>query len=167
MTKKLVKTLLFVLCVAIFQNNTVQAVQSPTENTKQLIVSTAKRLGVDPYIALGIAKIESNFNTSVKSSGGAIGLYQLTPNTAKILGVNPYIVKENIEGGLKYYQMFYKRYGSVDLALAAYNAGPGNVKKYNGVPPFATTKNFIQNIKREAKAFKLEDSSLQVLSDTL
>ena len=125
-------------------------------NTKQLIVQTAQKMGVDPFIALSIAKIESNFDVATKSRQGNIGLYQLTPSTAKKLGINPYIVKENIEGGLRYYQMLYKKYGSVDLALAAYNAGPGNVTKYKGVPPFASTKNFIRTIKQQAAAFKAD-----------
>lgn len=154
MTKKLVKTLLVAFCIMFLASNTGYAAQSPQDNAKQRIVQTAKKLGVDPYVALSIAKIESNFNTTVKSPGGAIGLYQLTPSTAKKLGVNPYIVSENIEGGIKYYKMLYKKYGSMELALAAYNAGPGNVAKYNGVPPFATTKNFIARIKKECTNFK-------------
>ncbi len=158
MTKKLVKTLLVAFCVALIAPNSGFASPSPQDNTKELIVKTAKKLGVDPHIALSIAKIESNFDTSAKSSRGAIGLYQLTPNTAKRLGVNPYIVSENIEGGLKYYQMLYKKYGSMDLALAAYNAGPGNVSKYNGVPPFGATKMFIKNIKKEYDAFKAQEA---------
>ena len=153
MTKKLVKTLLVAFCIALFASNNAFASQSP-DNTKKLIVQTAQKLGVDPHIALSIAKIESNFNASAKSSRGAIGLFQLTPNTAKKLGVNPYIVSENIEGGLKYYQMLYKKYNSVDLALAAYNAGPGNVAKYNGIPPFGATRCFIKNVKKEASDFK-------------
>lgn len=156
MTKKLVKTLLVAFCFAFMASNTALASQSPQENAKKLIVKTAQKLGVDPYVALSIAKIESNFDTSIKSSRGAIGLYQLTPSTAKKLGVNPYIVSENIEGGLKYYQMLYKKYGSMDLALAAYNAGPGNVAKYNGVPPFGATKAFIKNIKKECDTFKAD-----------
>ena len=99
MTKKLVKTLLVAFCLAIIAPNTAQAAQSPHESTKKLIVQTAQKIGVDPHIALSIAKIESNFNTSAKSPRGAIGLFQLTPSTAKKLGVNPYIVSENIEGG--------------------------------------------------------------------
>lgn len=157
MTKKLVKTLLVALSFLLIASNTTFASQSP-QNAKQLIVKTAQKMGVDPYIALSIAKIESNFNTSIKSPGGAIGLYQLTPSTAKKLGVNPYIVSENIEGGLRYYQMLYKKYGSIDLALAAYNAGPGNVAKYNGIPPFTSTKNFIKNIKKEYNGFKADSS---------
>ena len=157
MTKKLVKTLLVAFCMAIFASNNAFASESPQENAKKLIVQTAQKLGVDPHLALSIAKIESNFNTTAKSSRGAIGLFQLTPNTAKKLGVNPYIVSENIEGGLKYYQMLYKKYGSMDLALAAYNAGPGNVAKYNGIPPFGATKCFIKNVKKEYQDFKAAD----------
>ena len=157
MTKKLVKTLLVAFCMAIFASNNAFASESPQENAKKLIVQTAQKLGVDPHLALSIAKIESNFNASAKSSRGAIGLFQLTPLTAKKLGVNPYIVTENIEGGLKYYQMLYKKYGSMDLALAAYNAGPGNVAKYNGIPPFGATKCFIKNVKKEYQDFKAAD----------
>ena len=167
MTKKLVKTLLVALAFVFVASNNVYASQSPQENAKKLIVQTAKRLGVDPYVALSIAKIESNFNASVKSPGGAIGLFQLTPSTAKKLGVNPYIVSENVEGGIKYYQMLYKKYGSMELALAAYNAGPGNVAKYNGVPPFTTTKNFISKIKKECNTFKADKTTQTYISDML
>lgn len=167
MTKKLVKTLLVVVCIALFTTNTARATQSPQENAKKLIVETAQKLGVDPYIALSIAKIESNFNASVKSPRGAIGLYQLTPSTAKVLGVNPYVARENVEGGLKYYQMLYKKYGSMELALAAYNAGPGNVAKYNGVPPFNATKNFIKDIKKEYDSFKNDINTQGIISDMI
>lgn len=166
MTKKLVKTLLVALCFVHFVSNTAIAATSPQE-IKKTIVKTAHKMGIDPYVALSIAKIESNFNSSIKSPGGAIGLYQLTPSTAKKLGVNPYIVSENIEGGLKYYKMLYNKYGSMDLALAAYNAGPGNVAKYNGIPPFATTKNFIKNIKREYSTFKADENTKSIVSDML
>ncbi len=166
MTKKLVKTLLVAFCFVLIASNTANASQSP-ESAKKLIVQTAQKLGVDPYIALSIAKIESNFNTTVKSPKGAIGLFQLTPSTAKKLGVNPYIVSENVEGGLKYYQMLYKKYGSMELALAAYNAGPGNVAKYNGIPPFSATKNFIKNIKREYNTFKADETTQTFVSDML
>ena len=167
MTKKLLKTLLVALCLALITPNIAAAAQTPQDHTKKLIVQTAKKLGVDPYIALGIAKIESNFNPSSKSPGGAIGLFQLTPSTAKKLGVNPYIISENIEGGLTYYKMMYKKYGSVDLALAAYNAGPGNVAKYNGVPPFTITKNFIRKIKYHSELFKTDENVQSIISDVL
>ena len=167
MLMKLTKTLSFVLFVLLLQINITNAAQPANHDTKTLIVKTARKLGVDPYIALSIAKIESNFNSEVKSPAGAVGLYQLTPSTAKVLGVNPYIVSENIEGGLKYYQMLYNKYGSVDLALAAYNAGPGNVKKYNGIPPFSATKSFIENIKKEYASFKVDANTKIIVSDAL
>lgn len=167
MTKKLVKTLLVLLCFATFVTNTAYAAQSPQENTKKLIVQTAQKLGVDPCIALSIAKIESNFNPHVKSPAGAIGLFQLTPSTAKKLGVNPYVARENVEGGLKYYKMLYNKYGSMDLALAAYNAGPGNVAKYNGIPPFSATKSFIKNIKKEYSAYKADEYTQNFISDLI
>ncbi len=166
MTKKLVKTLLVAFCILLSVANTAQAGQSP-DNAKKLIVKTAQKLGIDPYVALSIAKIESNFDPAVKSSAGAVGLFQLTPGTAKRLGVNPYIVSENVEGGLKYYRMLYDKYGSMELALAAYNAGPGNVAKYNGVPPFGATKSFIKNIKKECDSFKTDKDIKLILSDTL
>ena len=167
MTKKLVETLLVLVCIATFAPNTAIAAESPQQNTKKLIVQTAQKLGVDPYIALSIAKIESNFNPHVKSPRGAIGLFQLTPSTAKKLGVNPYIASENVEGGLKYYKMLYNKYGSMDLALAAYNAGPGNVAKYNGIPPFSATKMFIKNIKKEYNTYKTDINTQNIISDML
>ena len=166
MTKKLVQTLLVAVCILLIAPNASQASET-NDNHKKLIVKTAQRLGVDPYIALSIAKIESNFDATSKSPGGAIGLFQLSPGTAKKLGINPYIVSENIEGGIRYYQMMYKKYGSTDLALAAYNAGPGNVAKYNGIPPFKTTKNFINNIKKEYDTFKEDEITKVMVSDTL
>ena len=167
MTKKLVQTLLVAVCIMLFAPMNCHAAAEDSNNHKKLIVKTAQKLGVDPYLALSIAKIESNFDASSKSPGGAIGLFQLSPNTAKKLGINPYIISENIEGGIKYYQMMYKKYGSIDLALAAYNAGPGNVAKYNGVPPFATTKNFIKSIKIEYDTFKADKFTNTIVSDTL
>ena len=68
------------------------------------------------------------------------------PSTAKKLGYNPWYVNENIKGGLAYYKMMYKQFGSMELALAAYNAGGGNVDKYGGVPPFKETQNYVKNI---------------------
>ena len=166
MTKKLIQTLLVAVCFLLIAPIDCHASEA-NDNHKKLIVKTAQRLGVDPYVALSIAKIESNFNASVKSPGGAIGLFQLSPGTAKKLGINPYIVSENVEGGIRYYQMLYKKYGSMDLALAAYNAGPGNVAKYNGIPPFTTTKNFIKNIKREYNSFKADQNLQTIISETL
>lgn len=154
MTKKLMKTLLvFAFAFFVSLTNTADAAQSPAE-IKSAIVKTAVSMGVDPCIVLSIAKLESEFIPTKKASSGAIGLFQLMPDTARRLGVNPYIVSENIRGGILYYKMMYKKFGSTDLALAAYNAGPGNVARYKGVPPFRETKAFISRIKTDANKFK-------------
>ena len=166
MTKKLVQTLLVAVCILLIASGNCFA-SNTNDSHKKLIVKTAQKLGVDPYVALSIAKIESNFNAACKSPGGAVGLFQLSPSTAKKLGINPYIVSENVEGGIRYYQMMYKKYGSMELALAAYNAGPGNVAKYNGIPPFNTTKNFIKNIKKEYNSFKTDENTKTIVSDML
>ena len=71
------------------------------------------------------------------------------PSTARKIGYNPYNLNENVKAGLVYYRMMYSMFGSTELALAAYNAGPGNVKRYKGVPPFAETKRFVSKIMNE------------------
>ncbi len=131
----------------------------PTIAVKKLIVKHAKEMGIDPAIALSIAKIESGFCQSKKSRYGAVGVFQLMPNTAKKMGYNPYSIHDNIKGGIAYYKKMYKMFGSMELALAAYNAGPGNVKKYNGIPPFKETKKFISSIKTNYNHFKTSPES--------
>ena len=101
-----------------------------------------------------IAKAESGYCHEKRSRYGAVGVFQLMPSTAKKLGYNPYHIQENIKAGISYYKMMYKMFGSMELALAAYNAGPGNVKKYNGVPPFVETKKFVSSIIKNYHSLK-------------
>jgi len=134
---------LLILCVQV------QAGTSENE-VKEIIVKHSLEMNVDPALALSIAKKESGFKHELRSTHGAVGVFQLLPSTAKRIGYNPYYLSENIKAGLTYYKMMYKMFGSTELALAAYNAGPGNVKKYGGsVPPYSETKRFVSQIMLE------------------
>ncbi len=146
--KLLTITLLFNLCMFANPEQS-QAAPASKMTVKEYIVKHSLEMGVDPALGLSIAKMESGFVHEKKSPYGAVGVFQLLPSTAKRIGYNPYSLSGNIQGGLAYYKMMYQKFGSVELALAAYNAGPGNVAKYKGMPPFAETKKFVRNIMSE------------------
>ena len=146
---------IFAICFAIINFPASVNAEAVSQVTiKELIVKHSVEMGVDPALALSIAKKESNFSQNRKSRYGAVGVFQLMPRTAKKLGYNPYSLNENIKGGLTYYKQMYKMFGTTELALAAYNAGPGNVKKYNGIPPFKETKTFVSSIMSNYKSMK-------------
>ena len=155
MARKVIIILIFavIAMINIPQQSMADAVSTVT--IKELIVKHSHEMGIDPAIALSIAKTESGFCHEKKSRYGAVGVFQLMPKTAKKLGYNPYHIQDNIKGGIAYYKMMYKMFGSMELALAAYNAGPGNVKKYNGIPPFNETKRFVSSIMKNYKHMKV------------
>ncbi len=146
------KLLLFTIALVFFLCAPVQAANVNT--VKAAIVKHSIEMGVDPAIALSIAKTESGFRHEAKSAHGAVGVFQLMPSTARRMGLNPYSLDDNIKGGIMYYKSMYKMFGSMELALAAYNAGPANVKKYNAVPPFSETKRFVAKIMTDYRQFK-------------
>jgi len=124
------------------------------EEIKKKIVQEAERQGLCPYLALSVARQESEFKCNARSCAGAIGLFQLMPQTARELNVNPYNVDQNIKGGIKYLKMMKNQFGSTQLALAAYNAGPGAVQKYGGVPPYRETRQYVRLIMKFYNQYK-------------
>ena len=114
----------------------------------QLIDAYSQKNGLDSDFVRAVVKQESGFNPKATSHCGAQGLMQLMPGTAKGLGVtNPYDAEQNVKGGTKMLANLLKTYGgNKELALAAYNAGGGAVKKYGGIPPYAETQRYVKNI---------------------
>jgi len=112
-----------------------------------IIQEAGERFGLDPQLIMTVIEVESGFNAQAESPCGAMGLMQIMPETAKGLNLkNPYDPYENIVAGVKYLKMQLDRFGSIDLALAAYNAGPGAVEKHGGVPPYQETQQYVKMI---------------------
>lgn len=108
--------------------------------------AAARRHGIPEDLFLRLVQQESGWNPRAKSSKGALGLAQLMPATARGLGVDPLDPVANLEGGARYLKRQFKRFGNWRHALAAYNAGPGAVQKYNGIPPYRETRNYVKVI---------------------
>ncbi len=118
------------------------------QDVVKMVQFSARQHGVDPKLAMAVAKTESNFSPSVVSSAGAIGVMQLMPDTAKGLGVkDPFDARQNVDGGVRYLKELLGTFGGdVKKAVAAYNAGPQAVQSYGGVPPYSETQNYVNKV---------------------
>lgn len=118
-------------------------------NLSPIVEKYAKRYDLDPILIEEVIRQESNFKPTAVSRTGAQGLMQLMPGTADMLGVsdsnNP---RQNVRGGSRYLAEQLTTFGRLDLALAAYNAGPGSVRAHGGIPPYAETRNYVSKIVR-------------------
>ena len=132
---------------------TCSAAFAGTEEVKENIIKQAKNMGVEPAIILSIAKAESGFNQNVRGAGGHIGVFQLSEATAKNMGINPYNLDDNIKGGILYYKNMYNLFGSMELAVAAYNSGSETIKRCNYTVP-NHSKQFVSKIMKDYEYYK-------------
>jgi Transglycosylase SLT domain len=113
----------------------------------EIISAMSEAHGVDPLLVRALIQVESNYQARARSRKGAMGLMQLMPSTARVYNVrNPFDPRANIEAGIKHLKSLIDRFGRLELGLAAYNAGEGAVTKFNGVPPYRETRNYVSRI---------------------
>ncbi len=152
------------------RQNTLSGAPGGTVDLDAVFQKASDTFHVPAALLKAVAKAESNFDPTAESHAGAQGIMQLMPGTAKALGVtNAFDPVQNIMGGAKYLSQQLERYGGdTVLALAAYNAGPGNVAKYNGVPPFEETRDYIAKVMGYAgESITAGDSVLLAQAQTL
>lgn len=130
--------------------NASKDVQKIATSADDMLLKAAASQGLEPAFVRSVARIESGLRQDAVSVKGAIGLMQLMPSTAAVLGVNAKLAEDNALGGAKFLRELLIRYsGNPALALAAYNAGPGAVEKFKGVPPYLETRRYIVKVIQE------------------
>lgn len=128
-------------------------IPAPPAHISELVERSARTHQVDPLLVYSVMQVESNYNPYAVSNKGAEGLMQLMPSTSRMLGVtNSFDPVENIEAGVKYLKYLQSVYHDDRLALAAYNAGPSAVTKYNQVPPYPETQNYVEQVGQRYRA---------------
>ena len=144
------------------ENKPKDSEKNPHSKKEQFSLETyiqreSRKKGLDPDLVRAIIKTESNFNPRAESKKGAMGLMQLMPSTADALGVeDPFNPVQNVKGGTDYLRDMLKIFKNKDLAIAAYNAGPGAVKKFGGIPPYSETQNYVKKVNEDLENYKDE-----------
>ena len=132
---------------------------APDRSLDDLIVYYAGVNRLSPELIRAVVKVESDFNPAALSNKGAQGLMQLMPETARDLGVSdPFDVQQSLNGGSRYLRQQLDRFGQLELALAAYNAGPSAVERHGGIPPFEETQNYVKKVQRYLREYRSKDS---------
>lgn len=140
---------------------TAKKLEARYQRYEKLIDQYASQYKIDTLLLKALIRVESCFDRRAKSRAGAQGLMQLMPRTARGLGVkNSYDARANIAGGSKYLRQMMDRFDTLNLALAAYNAGPHNVEKYKGIPPFKETQNYVKRINKYYNEYLRENIGL-------
>ena len=144
-------------------NGSKSSTKNITSQYDHYISVAARSHSLDPSLIKAVIHTESYFNTHARSTAGALGLMQLMPATAGIYNVNdPYNPKQNILAGSEHLSLLLKKYnGDLDFALAAYNAGEGSVSRYNGIPPYKETREYVVKVKRLHQRYKLDLSAVR------
>ena len=126
----------------------------------QKIKDAALRSSLDPALVKAVIQVESNFQSQVTSRKGAMGLMQVMPKTAEAQGIQePYHPTENLMGACEYLRKLINQYrGNLELALAAYNAGPRNVERFGGIPPFKETQTYVAKVMKIYRQLKKDSS---------
>ncbi len=135
------------------------ATRASENQIEKWITEASEAMSMDKNLIRAVIRQESSGNSLARSNKGAKGLMQLMDSTAKELGVaNPYNGRQNVMGGVKYLKQLLTKYdGDESKALAAYNAGPGAVEQYGGIPPFEETQNYVKNVLKYKEEFSQEE----------